>query len=278
MTNNNHKSACGFSETLVSYLYGEEIGAAEKSRFEAHALNCRVCSDELSAFGGIRSAFQSWREQEFAPLATPVFELPTPQETPQPIAALAANKRDFGGWTARLREMISANLMWSAGAAIAFAALAVCFGLFSAAYLTPNGDHKKDMAEISQPLPGSPPAAAVSVSPVVNKTNSDVSEKNSKQSMPENAPKSIALAPGSKTNSAKPSSRETNKAAGSEIQQAVNVKPNVRAKSATKAATVLSPPARRTTSPRAPEIEFSSRVEEDRSLRLMDLFDEIGKL
>jgi hypothetical protein len=274
MTNNNHKSVCGFSETLVSYLYVEEIGAAEKLRFERHVLTCRECSDELSAFGGIRSAMQNWREEEFAALSTPVFELPK-ETAKQSAASQFANEQNYPGRIARWRELFSLNRLRTAGAAAAFAAVAICFGLFYFATLTPNDGYQKDMAEINQPEL-SPPASA-SVSPTADDSTSTVNNEESNKSAPETAFRKNSVAPDSKANLTKPAARETVKAVSNEASKVSTVKSNVRPKPVIKTNSVPASP-RRAIGQRAPEIEFSSRVEEDRSLRLMDLFDEIGKL
>lgn len=80
MINNNHKkSGCGFAEELVSYVYGEADAAGSAAEFEAHLAGCSICAGELEAFSGVHTAIGDWKAAEFAPLETPVIEIPYPQ-------------------------------------------------------------------------------------------------------------------------------------------------------------------------------------------------------
>jgi hypothetical protein len=76
MMNNNHKNTgCGFTEELISYLYGES-SASEKATFETHLQNCSICTDELQAFSGVHFSINDWKEKDFDALETPVIEIP----------------------------------------------------------------------------------------------------------------------------------------------------------------------------------------------------------
>lgn len=70
MSDNNYNIQCSFNELAVSYLYGE-IDVRDKSVFEEHLQVCSACAGELSGFNYARSSIIEWREQEFNFLATP---------------------------------------------------------------------------------------------------------------------------------------------------------------------------------------------------------------
>ena len=119
--NNNHKhSVCAFSEPLISYLYGE-IGASEKIEFEAHLKTCADCYNELTEFALARSAVREWRGSEFDTLATPTFEVPFDNVKTHTIEANVSPS-----WFDGLRQIFSFK---PALAMSAFAILIALFGL-----------------------------------------------------------------------------------------------------------------------------------------------------
>lgn len=125
--NNGHDPSCNHAVDVVSYLYNE-IGGAEKREFESHLTGCNTCSAELAAFSGVRLSVNTWRAQEFDPLATPVIDIPF--ETPAEPAA---------GWRGTILtdfKRLFAFSPWPP-AAVGFAALAVFIGLgfFAFSYL-----------------------------------------------------------------------------------------------------------------------------------------------
>ena len=73
MLNDNHKF-CVFADQTVSYLYGES-SPSEKTEYESHLKTCAVCADEIAGFGFVRSAVLDWRNEDFAKLPTPVFDV-----------------------------------------------------------------------------------------------------------------------------------------------------------------------------------------------------------
>jgi hypothetical protein len=141
MVNKDNNSACVFSEALISYLYGE-IGEREKAGFEAHLQKCGVCAEELSAFGAVRSSINEWRELDFATLQTPAVELPAPEKPAFEAEKISPSRSRL----AFLSEFFSFSRSWT-GAAAAFAALLICAGLFylSVGFLSENGG--KDISE-----------------------------------------------------------------------------------------------------------------------------------
>ncbi|MEJ7615777.1 MAG: zf-HC2 domain-containing protein [Pyrinomonadaceae bacterium] len=70
MSSNDLREACGRTEDLVSYFYGESSEIEAKS-FERHLAECAACRHEQAAFNSLRSSFESARQQaahSFAPL------------------------------------------------------------------------------------------------------------------------------------------------------------------------------------------------------------------
>lgn len=257
MNSNNHNSSCNFSDLLVSYLY-DEIGEKEKSQFESHASNCSACADEVSAFVGVRSSVRNWREKEFAALPTPVIELPfEPQKTVFTTETQKASRSWLAGW----RDWFSLSPVW-AGAATACAALAICAGLFYIAFSSQQND--RNVAEANKIAP-----VASLPSPTVDNKSADNAGTGAKQ--PDETPKPESVREDKTPNSSKPSPVAERAGAGDKA----DVKPlkiNVTPKPSVKEKT----PANGKKASRQSDIEFTRREEEDKSLRLTDLFDEVS--
>ena len=67
MRNNQEKrSACGRSDDLVTYLYGEAT-PAEATDFEKHLTACVECRDELTAFQSVRGNLREWELEAVPP-------------------------------------------------------------------------------------------------------------------------------------------------------------------------------------------------------------------
>jgi hypothetical protein len=140
MTNNNHNhQPCDFSETLVSYLYGE-IAAAESDKFQAHAAKCVTCSAEIAGFSAVRSSIAEWRQEEFAPMASPEFELPVTRGS---SVILTDESRS---WLDGLREFFTPKV---AIAAAGFAAVALVAGLTLVALNSRNSGNDDMLAKNS---------------------------------------------------------------------------------------------------------------------------------
>lgn len=267
MINDNHNSACGFAEDLVSYLYGE-IGAAEQQKFEAHLLKCKACADELSVFGAVRSSVADWRERDFAPLQTPAFELPLAKI---PATVETVSDSDSRSWLSSLRQMFSLSPAL-AGTAAACAALVICAGLFYIAVssLQPGGGSEISGVEKEQKPPVVKTAAA---SPTVEAaaTPPDAAEPEIEQTGNSPKPKT--------TDNKKPLNPsgidKRNVAAIPEN----NSPPVMKSKTQPKTAAVKDKTTVNT--PRKPARAnlrlVTDEDEEEDSLRLTDLFDEIGE-
>ncbi|MGI8884762.1 MAG: zf-HC2 domain-containing protein [Pyrinomonadaceae bacterium] len=122
MLNNNDNSDCSFSAEIPAYIYGE-IGAREKSGFENHLENCSNCTDALADSAFARFSVREWRNMEFAQLETPVINIPYERKN---ITSIVSDS-----WLARLRQYVSLSPAWTAGGAMAV--LAIGIGLVFAA-------------------------------------------------------------------------------------------------------------------------------------------------
>lgn len=123
MSENNYNQNCAFSEQTVSYLY-DEIAGREKTVFEAHLKNCSVCAEEIAGFGSVRSSVFQWKAEEFELLNTPKIEFLHGQ-------AGKINKSFVSGitvksWFAGLRRTFAPSPIWAPSLAF----LLVLGGLF----------------------------------------------------------------------------------------------------------------------------------------------------
>lgn len=105
---------CEFSETIVPYLYGE-ASAHEGERFESHMLGCSACTDEFAELSFSRYSVFEWQKEEFASMPTPEFVIP-----------YDVKNVEATGFLTGLRELIAFNWATAAGA---FAVIAVVAGL-----------------------------------------------------------------------------------------------------------------------------------------------------
>ncbi len=67
-------------DDIVSYIY-DEIGSAERMKFETHLAGCSVCTDEFAAISNARFSVFEWRREEFADLQTPEIVIPYPAKS-----------------------------------------------------------------------------------------------------------------------------------------------------------------------------------------------------
>ena len=134
MLNNNNNHNCTFAESIVSYLYNE-TGAKEKLAFEAHLKNCLMCADELAAFGYVRTSLAEWKEAEVFALEMPRLENPAIQTTAPVISTTS------GSWLDNLRELLAWFPAWKT-VSVAFAVLIV----FVLAVFLVNSPDKTEVA------------------------------------------------------------------------------------------------------------------------------------
>ncbi len=249
MMNNNHKkSGCGFSEQLVSYLYGETVGA-EITAFEAHLNVCSVCAAELEAFSGVQFSINDWKLNEFANLAMPSIEIPYQKAENQ--AEVSSVK---GSWLSALRELFSLSPRGWSLATASLAVLAVCalIALFAL-----NSRKDNDVAESNKTNPLALPTVEKTTPETI--TNSNANNQPEKVVKPSSEPKSeVAVAPNTKDNRVVKTSNNSR----STQKVDANSPKNNEQKRTNKNNEV------------APKIAVDDE-EEDKSLRLAELFDEI---
>lgn len=249
MLENTNNSTCDFAEEIVSYLY-DEISGADKSRFENHLKDCSPCQDELSGFSMARSSIQEWRKEEFLPLQNPVIEIPYPAK----VETISRS------WFASVRALFTLSPAWTT-AATAFAALAICFGLFVILFSSmPNDDEVVVQTDKN---------VKVTSSPTTGNQNQNVSNSNQNKQKSNNSPEP-------------PISDEVQKPSRTPIEPTRISAPNVTKPANLPVKTVLpkgnnksNKPAVKTNKQKAPS--FLDEDEEDNSLTLTDLLEEIGK-
>lgn len=136
-SNGIHNSSCEFETEIVSYLY-DEMATADRDRFETHLLECTPCTDEFAGMSYSRFSVFEWQREEFAPLTTPQIAIPYP-------AKLVEVSRSLGYFSG-LRELRAFN--WRSGV-VAAGIFAICVGL-GIAVLNSRVQTGNDVAAIDQ--------------------------------------------------------------------------------------------------------------------------------
>lgn len=247
--NNGHDPSCNFAVDVVSYLYNE-IGGTEKQEFESHLAGCKACSAELASFSSVRSSVNTWRSQEFDPLATPVIDIPFETQAESATAA---------GWRGTILTDFKRLLTFSPWppAAVGFAALAIFIGLGFFAFTYLNGPETNFAKNDSGSGPG--------VSPTVEagKDSKEVAEFNN-NTQPKGGEKAVSTV--------KPTEPESTAVKVSATQNTPKNKPvKVGPDSVTPKRTIDKPNTRQ--NQKAPSLNNYTE-EEDKTLRLADLFEE----
>ena len=120
---NNYSNDHGFE--FVSYLYGE-LSEVDRSAFETHLANCDECAIELSNYSDARLGVIEWRREDFDHLESPAIIVPWANE----IQVSGANQT--AGAMSRFFNAIAAfPLFAKAGVGIALAAMAVSIFYFA---------------------------------------------------------------------------------------------------------------------------------------------------
>ena len=247
MLNGHHKNSdCGFGEQLVSYLY-DEINGAEKSNFENHLRSCATCADEFTAFSGVQYSINDWKLKDFSILETPFIEIPSKinrfVETPE----MSENK---SSWLSGLRRLFSLSpRAWSLATA-SFAVLTICFGVVF--LMSDNRNDKLISQNNKQSIPV--------ISPTIEQTNVI-----SPAETPESKPKPIVQPKNPSNDIVKTESKNTRPLKVNEISRQPKKVENadIRKNNAPKVNNQSKPS------------KFVIEDDEDNSLRLAELFDEI---
>ncbi len=137
MKNGNHNISCEYFADIVSYLYNETT-EAERRRFESHLAGCGPCTDEFAAVSDARYSIYEWRKEEFANLPTPEIVIPFAKQP-------AAVRNEKESVIAYLGKLISGR-GWSSAVPV-FAAVLVCVGLAFAFFMFWNRGNVPSVAE-----------------------------------------------------------------------------------------------------------------------------------
>jgi hypothetical protein len=102
---------CSRKGDLITWLYGES-SIDEASDFERHLTTCSICSEEASAFRGVRNSIYEWRQESLSGVTNnvPAF-VDTRERKPSAMAAI--------------REFFNLSPLWLKGA-VALASVLFC--------------------------------------------------------------------------------------------------------------------------------------------------------
>jgi hypothetical protein len=260
--NNQNKNSCEFGEQIVSYLY-EETNAAEKVKLETHLQNCSFCADELSDFGIVRSSIIEWKNGEFSNIKAPVIEIPID-------LTKNVSSNGFRDWVAKFYSVFNFKPAFTAVLALIVAGIGLT--LFALNF-SKMDETARIVNDVNNSVSAGSPRVEKTLTPpkdvAENQNSEPVSkEKNSSASLENELKDSrIKIAQlkqlqGNKYKNKSTANRETTDSVNSEQIRSVKALN----KTSKKPVTNLNP-----------QVPIYSRVEEedDKSLRLADLFDEI---
>lgn len=241
MLNNGNKNNCGFSDDMVAYIY-DEIGQAERGKFESHLSGCTACTDDFAGISNARFSVFEWQKEEFAHLSTPQIVIP--------YASKHGATETAGLW-AGLRKLLSSS-GWPS-VALAAGALAVCVGLgFVAINYVGSGQQTADNNKIVNEK-AVPPVAVQNPENTLAMSNDPLPKE---QNLTHTTTASAKSTPG----------REIRPVRASVKPQRIQYDKNL-------TASTQAGPAQQKR--KAPALTVYDD-EDDRSLRLADLFDEGG--
>ncbi len=142
LDNNNHNnSTCAFAEQTVSYLYAE-TDAQEKTVFEAHLKSCSTCVEELANFSAVRSSVIEWRNEEFLSLEMPSIKIPF--EKTREFYKSETDSKATRSWLEELRRLFTLSPTLTASAS--FAIVAICLGII---FFANKSSNKIEVADIN---------------------------------------------------------------------------------------------------------------------------------
>ncbi len=232
---------CGSGESIVAYIY-DEATPSERRNFEAHLLECAECTDEFAELSNARFSVFEWQKEAFAEIPTP--EIVIPYEKTR-------SGSESGFW-----EAVKAYLGGFAVPALA-AAILLAAGIGFIAIVLTRGDQQ---------------LAANTVEPVVNVPQIAVQPSITEVPQVANRPE-VA------------SEQRTNSVEREEKNKEIETSPRP-SRVATQAKAIKSPTPKpvvarsenRNTqeTPRKKPVLSDFEESDDKSLRLTDLFDDIG--
>lgn len=149
---------CARAGDLLAYLYGE-ASEREAQDFKGHLLVCRSCRTELEAFGEVREAIYTWREEVLS--RTPSFAA---EMSPAPLPVMQEAKPQRSRLSA-IREFFQFSPMWMRGAT-AFATL-ILVAILVVALMNFFDRRETPLAQDATPAPAQPIGKETAVTPSV---------------------------------------------------------------------------------------------------------------
>jgi len=241
MINGHHNKNGNHGVDLVAYIYGE-LDEAARSSFESHLATCDECAIELAATSDARLGVVEWRRADFEHLVTPEIVIPMDE----PAASTVYEPRKAPVFAGFLESLLSIPLYARAGVGVAAAALIVVVIYFVGVPFTSD----KPVAVIQEPAiesPSVPNSEPVQVGVPPETTAAEIT----KPAVPTSTKNSEQL-------------RAKRQAVAPNVVVAKNSRNHV-VKSSNSQLAVK----------RAPRLN-NFEEDEDRSLRLVDLFAEVG--
>jgi anti-sigma factor RsiW len=120
---------------FLSYIYGE-LDEAARNRFEEHLVGCDDCTFELAAYSDARLGMIEWRRGDFDHLESPAIVIPWVVQNEPAVQSEPA------GVISRFIEALSSFPLF-AQAGIGLAAAALAFGVFYFAVYSPSEQTKE---------------------------------------------------------------------------------------------------------------------------------------
>lgn len=249
--NYNKNSNCGYGEQLVSYLY-EEIEPRERDVFEKHLRDCQHCPPEIADFQEMRFAFGDWREADAVQTPRFVAVNQTNPQTPE-------TKAD---WLDRLRSFVFSPARSFAVAAVVL--IALCGGLY---FLTIQPSLNQRLSDkISQPAENEPESVIAEVPTDSDSPKSGGTILNSPDTALNSSDAAASPTVNNRGSNAAPAAKVASRASKPASKSKPEIRPN-----GSQAAKNERPSNDNKKVPR-----IITADEEDRSLRLADIFDEVS--
>jgi hypothetical protein len=227
---------------LLAYMYGE-LDQASRTAFETHLTSCDECAFELGSFADARLGVIEWRREDFDPLATPVILIPESE----PVAAFADRSTVAGPMKAYWESLLSWPLFARVGTGLAAASLVAGIVYFAVV--------SRQSAEVADKKP------AVIANP-------SASEPEPKQQIEDVAEHKPASEPNRSTQTEPVKVADDHSAQRFQLASSRTVAKSPIVKT-------IRPKAETAVTKKAPRLN-NVEEEEDKSLRLTDLFAEIG--
>ncbi len=251
---NQQNLSCEFTEEIISYLY-DELNSTDKLRFESHLVNCGFCPAEISSFGVVRASIIEWKKVEFDVLSTPIIEIPALQPARQIVSVSRP-------WYAKIRDLFSLSPAWmTATTAVAVVVICVGLGFVLISSLRNTTDFAQENNKV-KPVPS--PTTEIKPVDTTSSSNSSQSNPNLTKSPTSSSSNVDSPKPTTAPAPVKITERQIVKPQNSNVKK--NVAPTV-----DKSNKVTNKSPRKARNP-----SLVGDEDEEDSLRLSDIFDEIG--